>query len=133
MPGTLTSIAGATNYAMPDTCLTMIGTVPTSVPYPNTSTSLMASNSGMNFLLDFMPSVHMGTTHPISNGDEAGATGGGGLVSHSIMGSTSYLGGLMTILIEGMPAQCLSSTTMQNGINACGSTLTPTQFKIMGL
>jgi hypothetical protein len=135
MPGPLTSIAGAMNMGFPDVCLTMVGPAPAPIPYPNISVSTTSANPGMNMLLDFMPSVHQGTTHPMSNGDEPGASGGGGVVSHLIMGPTEYSTGLFNILIEGMAAQSLLSTTMQNGMaaNCPGVTMTPTQFSAIGL
>lgn len=131
----LTMGAGV-NMGFPDVCLTPAGTSIVPVPYPNINMSATTAPAAYNILVDCMPAINLLSMGLMSNGDEAGAAGGG-VVSHLIDGPTKYVTGCTTILVDGAPAQRLTSTTGQNCMgmtpNAIGSCLAPSQVTVLTL
>ena len=123
------------DMAMPDVCRTPapppVGMVP--IPYPNIAMRLLAlpPTTDLKHLIMFMPSHHIGTTIPISNGDQPGVLGG--VVSQIIMGPSRNIRCSTKILTGGMPATRMLDNTMQNLTNAMGMTLVPCQTKIIYL
>jgi hypothetical protein len=129
------SLPAGQDMAMPDVCKTPapppVGMVP--IPYPNIAQRVLAlpPTCNMKNLILFMPSHHIGTTIPISNGDEAGVLGG--VASGIIIGPSRSIKCSTKILTGGMPATRMLDNTMQNLTNASGMTLTPCQTKIIYL
>ena len=126
---------GGMNMAAPDVCKTPapppVGMVP--IPYPNMAQLLLAlpPTACLKVLIQAMPSHHLMTMTPLSNGDEAGVMGG--VVSQVFIGPSKHLMGSFSVLHCGMPATKLTSPTGQNGImmNAPGMTIVPSQVKVM--
>ena len=132
----LLSNQGGLNLAFPDVCNTPAAAgAPVPVPYPNISNCATANPSTVarTVLTGNMPSLNLNSQIPLSNGDEAGVQMG--VVSGMIMGPTRFLQGSNTVLVEGAPAQRLTSTTGQNGqSNNCpGVTLAPGQVTALVL
>jgi len=122
------------DMGMPDVCKTPapppVGMVP--IPYPNIAQLLMAlpPTTCLKVFISFMPAHHLGTTIPMSNGDEAGVMGG--IVSGIIMGPARNLMGSTKVFHGGMPATRMLDPAMQNLTNVpTGRTLVPSQFKVM--
>jgi hypothetical protein len=66
-----------------------------------------------------------------TNGDNAGV--GTGVASGTVMGPSRHTTAAFTVLVDGMPATRLTSTTMQNSTNAVGARLVPSQTKVLVL
>ncbi|WP_298771360.1 DUF4150 domain-containing protein [uncultured Shewanella sp.] len=126
---------GGTNYAYPDTCYTLVGTVTSAIPYPNVSEGTMCdpSTAVTTVLIDGGPSITQTSSITLSTGDSTGALGG--VASGQMMGPTSFTLGSTAVMVGGMPVQRLTSTTAQNGTspNCVGVTLVPSQYKVMVL
>jgi Toxin PAAR-like domain len=123
------------DMAMPDVCRTPAPppVVMVPIPYPNIAMRLLAlpPTTSMKDLILFMPSHHLGTTIPISNGDQPGVLGG--VVSQIIMGPSRSIRCSTKVLTGGMPATRMLDNTMQNLTNTSGMTLVPCQTKIIYL
>ncbi len=125
------------DFGMPDVCITPIpspaGPIPTPIPYPNLTVRTMAlpPTASMKHLITFMPTHHIGTTVPMSMGDNVGVIGG--VASGMMMGPARNLRSSMKVITGGMPATRWLDNTLQNSTNAPGMTLVPGQFKVLYL
>lgn len=121
----------AQSLAFPDVCLTPVPPAPSPVPvpYPNIAVSSMAIPNVLNFLICGMPVHNLGTTTPMTNGDNAGIATG--VASGTVMGPQRNLTGAFTCLIKGMPATRLTSVSLQNSTNAPGATISPSQTRVL--
>ncbi len=129
------SMPAGQDMAMPDVCKTPapppVGMVP--IPYPNMAMRVLALPPTTSFkhLILFMPSHHIGTTIPLSNGDNPGVLGG--VVSQIFMGPSRSIKCSTKVITGGMPATRMLDNTMQNLTNASGMTLVPCQTKVIYL
>ena len=55
----------------------------------------------------------------------------GGVVSGMEMGPSRCLDGANTVLVGGAPATRMTSPTLQNGVNAPGACLVPSQVSVL--
>jgi len=123
------------DLGFPDVCLTPYvgGVIP--VPYPDIAMTSTSAPAAYNVLVDCMPTINQLSMGLMSNGDEAGIAGG--ILSHLIDGQTTYMVGCFTILVDGVPAQRLTSVTGQNSLgmfpNASGICLLPSQVTVLTL
>ena len=117
------------DLAFPDVCLTPAGPVPVPIPYPNIAMGPTAIPSQMIVLIEAMPAHNLGTTTPLTNGDNAGVETG--VASGLVMGPSRHLTAAFTVLFGGMPATRLTSMTLQNSTNAPGARLVPSQVKVL--
>lgn len=99
------------------------------MPYPNIATSQMAVGAVYNVLFVGAPAHNLSTSIPLTNGDNLGV--GRGVVSGSVMGNARHTSGATTVLIGGAPATRLTSTSIQNGTNAPGMRIAPSQLKVL--
>lgn len=117
----------------PDVCITPSPAGPIPVPYPNTAQACLAlpPTTALNILIEAMPVHNMGTSVPISMGDNAGV--GLGVVSAMVMGPCHMLTGSFTCLFGGEPTWRLTSITAHNGLsmNCAGAALVPSQVKVL--
>jgi hypothetical protein len=120
-----------TDTAFPDVCLTPSPAGPVPVPYPNIAMGPMAVPNVPNILFMGTPAHNLGTTIPMTNGDNAGLATG--VASGTVMGPSRHLTGAFSILIKGMPASRMTSMSLQNNTNAPGCRLVPSQTKILML
>jgi hypothetical protein len=125
------------DLGVPDVCLTPVpspaGPIPTPIPYPNTAQRMMAlpPSCSMKQLISMMPAHNLGTTIPMSMGDNAGCMPGG-VASGMMMGPSRNIMGSVKVLTGGMPSTKMLSPTIQNMTNCPGGTsLVPSQFKVM--
>jgi hypothetical protein len=113
------------DIAFPDVCLTPAGPVVVPIPYPNIAMGPTAIPNQTTVMIMAMPAHNLGTTTPLTNGDNAGV--GTGVASGTVMGPSRHLTGSFTVLFEGMPATRLTSMSLQNSTNSPGARLVPSQ------
>ena len=113
------------DIAFPDVCLTPAGPVVVPIPYPNIAMGPTAIPNQTTVMIMAMPAHNLGTTTPLTNGDNAGV--GTGVASGTVMGPSRHLTGSFTVLFEGMPATRLTSISLQNSTNSPGARLVPSQ------
>ena len=127
---------GGMDMAPVDVCLTPVpspaGPVPTPMPYPNTAQRPMAlpPTTNMRHLISMMPAHHIGTTIPMTAGDNAGCMPGG-VASGMMMGPSKNLMGSIKVMTGGMPATTMLKPTLQNMTNAPGTSVAPSQTKVL--
>lgn len=113
----------------PDTCLTPTPAGPVPIPYPNIAMGPTAVPSQVTVLFFCTPAHNMGTTTPLTNGDNAGVATG--VASGLVMGPSRHVMASFTTLIGGMPATRLTSMTIQNSTNCPGARIVPSQPKVI--
>jgi len=118
-----------TDTAFPDVCLTPSPAGPVPVPYPNIAMGPMAVPNVPNILFMGTPAHNLGTTIPMTNGDNAGLATG--VASGTVMGTSRHLTGAFSVLIKGMPASRMTSMALQNNTNAPGCRVVPSQTKVL--
>ena len=116
------------DMGFPDVCLTP-APAPVPVPYPNITAGPMGVPAAYNILFMCAPAHNMGTTIPMTNGDNAGVSMG--VASGTVMGPSRHLTGSFTTLVGGMPATRLTSAALQNSTNCPGVRLVPSQVKVL--
>ena len=119
------------DMAFPDVCITPAFPSPIPIPYPNMAMGPTANpGTASRKVFINMMSVHtLRTEIPMTNGDNAGVNFG--VASGRVMGPSRHLTGAFSVLIEGMPASRLTSTSIQNGTNAPGMRIVPSQTKVL--
>lgn len=125
------SLAGM-DFGFPDVCLTPSPVGPIPVPYPNIAQlpTALPPTTSLKHLISMMPAHNIGTTIPMSMGDNAGVAGG--VASGMMMGPARNTMGSTKVFTGGMPATKWLSPAMQNMTNCpAGMTLVPGQFKVM--
>ncbi len=115
--------------AFPDVCLTPTPAGPVPIPYPNIAMGPTAVPNVPNILFMGTPAHNMGTTIPMTNGDNAGLATG--VASGLVMGPARHLTAAFSVLVKGMPATRLTSTSLQNSTNAPGCRVVPSQTKVL--
>jgi hypothetical protein len=117
----------------PDVCLTPAppSPAPVPIPYPNIALGPTANpgTASMRVLINMMPTHTLRTQVMLTNGDNPGVSLG--VASGRVMGPSRHLTGAFTFLVEGMPASRLTSVSLQNGTNAPGMRLVPSQTTVL--
>jgi hypothetical protein len=116
------------DMGFPDVCLTPMP-APTPMPYPNIAMGPMGVPAAYNVLFMCTPAHNMSTTVPLTNGDNAGVAMG--VASGTVMGPSRHLTASFTVLVGGMPATRLTSTSLQNNTNCPGMRIVPSQTKVL--
>jgi hypothetical protein len=116
------------DMGFPDVCLTPMP-APTPMPYPNIAMGPMGVPAAYNVLFMCTPAHNMSTSVPLTNGDNAGVAMG--VASGTVMGPSRHLTGSFTVLVGGMPATRLTSTSLQNNTNCPGMRVVPSQTKVL--
>jgi hypothetical protein len=125
---------GGMDFGMPDVCLTPAPPAPpVPIPYPNTSQKPMAlpPTTSLKHLIMMMPAHNVGTTVPMTNGDNAGVSMG--VASGTVMGPGRNTLSSMKVISGGMPITRMLDMSLQNSTNAPGVTLAPSQTKVLVL
>lgn len=117
------------DLGFPDVCLTPAVPAPVPIPYPNIAMGPTAIPSQFNTLILGAPVHNMGTTIPMTNGDNAGVATG--VASGTVMGPSRHVLGSFTVLVGGMPTTRLTSMTIQNSTNVPGVRLVPSQVRVL--
>ena len=118
------------DLGFPDVCLTPTP-APVPIPYPNIAMGPMAVAFTPTILTMCMPNHNMGTTIPMTNGDNAGVSLG--VASGTVMGPQRHVTGAFTVLLLGMPATRLTSVSIGNSTNAPGARIVPSQANVLML
>lgn len=118
-----------TDMGFPDVCLTPTPAGPVPIPYPNIAMGPMAIPNCPTILFMCTPAHNLGTTIPMTNGDNAGVNMG--VASGSVMGPSRHLTGAFTVLLNGMPAKRLTSVSLQNSTNCPGVRVVPSQALVL--
>jgi hypothetical protein len=124
------------DMGFPDVCNTPLAAgAPVPIPYPNIAMTATTAPAAYNVLVDCMPAINQMSYGLVSVGDQAGVMGG--VTDAMIGGQAQYIVGCITIMVDGVPAQRLTSVTGQNGVgtmsNAPGVTLVPSQVTVLTL
>jgi hypothetical protein len=114
-----------TDMGFPDVCLTPVPPAIVPIPYPNIAMGPMAVPNCPTILIMGMPAHNLGTSIPMTNGDNAGVSMG--VASGTVMGPSRHLTGAFTVLFQGMPATRLTSVSLQNSTNCPGVRIVPSQ------
>jgi hypothetical protein len=124
------SQGGGTDNAGPDACKTPTPGGPQPIPYPvNIAQGATATGAAMRVLFDGAPAHNLGTSIPMSNGDNAGTLGG--VVSNRFMGQVRHTAGATTVLVGGKPVTRATSPTASNNGNCVGARTVPSQRKVL--
>ncbi|HJL15504.1 MAG TPA: DUF4150 domain-containing protein [Sandaracinaceae bacterium LLY-WYZ-13_1] len=123
---------GGLDTGMPDVCLTPAAAgVPVPVPYPNVANGPTGVSAVYHVLFSCAPAHTLGTSVPLTNGDNAGVNMG--VASGTVMGPSRHLTGAFTCLVGGQPASRLTSVSLQNNTNCPGARVLPSQVSVMVL
>ena len=127
-----TTIAGGMqSITAPDVCNTVVGPAVSPIPYPDIGVPSSATPTATKvFIAGALALTKASKTEP-TNGDQPGASGGGGVVSTKIMGAAEYIMSSMKVKIEGNPAVRLTDTMKLNEGNTVGLNCAPSQTKVM--
>ncbi len=117
------------DFAFPDVCLTPAVPSPIPIPYPNMAMAPTAVPNQFTTFILAAPQHNLGTTTPMTNGDNAGVAMG--VASGTVMGPSRHMLGSFTTLISGMPATRLTSMTIQNSTNIPGMRVVPSQPRVI--
>ena len=120
-----TTSGGGLDLGLPDVCL------PGPVPYPNTASRAMGVGVADAILMAGAPAHNLGTVVPLSTGDSAGVLGG--VSSGTNMGASRRITHCKTILLKGKPGVRLGAQGTQNNGNCTGTTIVPSQLKVLFL
>jgi hypothetical protein len=114
------------DMGFPDVCLTPAPPAPPiPIPYPNIAMGPTAVPNCPTILIMAMPVHNLGTSIPMTNGDNGGLLTG--VASATVMGPSRHLTGAFTVLFMGMPASRLTSMSLQNSTNCPGARIVPSQ------
>ena len=124
------------DLGFPDVCNTPLAAgAPVPIPYPNIAMTATNVPAAYNVMADCMPAINQLSMGTLSNGDEAGVMGG--VASARFDGGLVYMVGCFTILVDGIPAQRMTSVTGQNAMgvmpNCPGMCLCPSQVTVLTL
>lgn len=120
---------GGMDIAFPDVCLTPAVPAPIPVPYPNLASGATAIPSQFKTIITGGPMHNLGTTIPMTNGDNAGVATG--VASGTVMGPARHTLGAFSVLVSGQPASRMTSMSMQNSTNIVGARLVPSQTSVI--
>lgn len=126
-------LTGMAIASVPDTCNTPAPpAAPVPIPYPNIAQiPLISGEVSTKVKIAGAPAVMKGAKTPLSNGDEAGVTGG--VSSGSFIGEMECAAGSSKVKVEGKPAVRMGDQTKHNKGNTMGSITVPSQaFVMMG-
>jgi len=129
------SLGPGMSLGFPDVCKTPVLGVPVPLPYPDMSFSATSEPMADNVLIECTPALNQVSLGLVSAGDDAGVQMG--LISEDISGETVYVVGCITVLVDCIPAQRLTSVTGQNAMgvlpNAPGVCICPSQVTVLAL
>jgi hypothetical protein len=120
----------ALTFGFPDVCITMIGPVPTPVPYPNFANASTGFPVPAHILMSVAPVQNQATMLFPTLGDLPGFLG---VASGTVLGPCQSLTHANTFLTGGLPTKRLSSMGFSNGINAPSTAIIPNQTKVLVL
>lgn len=120
---------GGTALGTPDVCLTPAVPAPVPIVYPNNASQALGTPAVNNVLFSSSPAHNLKTVVPTTSGDEPGVHGG--VASGTVMGSSRHVTSVSAVLIGGAPATRMTGQTLQNSSNCQGTSLSPSQTKVL--
>jgi len=117
------------DMGFPDVCLTPTPAGPIPIPYPNIAMGPTAIPAQVMVLAMCTPMHNMGTSIPLTNGDNAGVAMG--VASGMVMGPARHVLPSFTTIVGGMPGTKLTSMSIQNSTNCPGCRIVPSQTKVI--
>ncbi|MCY4305514.1 MAG: DUF4150 domain-containing protein [Aestuariivita sp.] len=111
------------SIAVPDICKVPPFAVP--APFPNNGLNATVVPTYYTIMINTQPELNIGACYAVTLGDEAGAMGG--VVSSTISGIGRPMLGSVVYFVGGMPSWRVTALTIQNMINAPGTTMVPSQ------
>ncbi len=126
-----TQAGGLDSVTAPDVCKTQVGPANVPIPYPNLGVPSGGMPVTIKVFIVGAPALTKASKVSPTNGDEAGASGGGGVVSGKIMGPAEYITSSMKVKLEGKPAVRLTDMIKTNDGNTIGLNSAPSQTKVM--
>jgi hypothetical protein len=122
---------GQDTVTAPDVCKTVVGPSVVPTPYPTVGMPPTANPTTTKVLITGMPALTKASKAVPTNGDEPGASGGGGVVSNKVMGPAEYIMSSMKVKLEGNPAVRMNDMVKINDGNTVGMDVAPSQTKVM--
>src|SRR4029079_13141320 len=98
---------------------------PVPIPYPNFALGPIGIPPAPNVLFTCTPAHNLLTTIPITLGDQPGIALG--VASGMVMGRAPRLTAMFPCLVDGIPAQRLTSIGLHNLTNMIGMRIVPSQ------
>lgn len=114
----------------PDVCITMMGPIPTPVPYPNVGNESTGLPVPTHILMSVSPVHNLATMLSPSMGDLPGFSG---VASGMVMGPCRSLTHANTFLTGALPTKRMGSTGLSNLSNTFSVACTPNQCKVLVL
>ena len=133
MPGLpVATLQNGQCLGFPDVCLTPVGPVDVPIPYPNIGMCPTGVMTTTTVLVVMMPALTQGSQLPMSQGDDAGASGG--VMSGMIMGPIAFRTASSKVSFQGQKVIVLTAMTAHNGASAkypAGVLMSPSQAKVL--
>ncbi len=107
------------NMGFPDVVNTVVGPATVPIPYPNLAQNATATGFATTVYVGMVNALNVGSTMPMTNGDEAGTAGPN-------MGKGSYTTGNPIVYVETLPAiQLCAPATGNNSVCGLDAALVP--------
>jgi hypothetical protein len=133
MPGLpVATLQNGQCLGFPDVCLTPVGPVDVPIPYPNIGMCPTGVMTTTTVLVANMPALTQGSQLPMSQGDDAGASGG--VMSGMILGPIAFRTASSKVAFQGQKVIVLTAMTAHNGASAnypAGVLMSPSQAKVL--
>ncbi|MEI7636767.1 MAG: DUF4150 domain-containing protein [Syntrophus sp. (in: bacteria)] len=126
-----TKAGGQETITVPDICKTVVGPSVVPMPYPAIGMPSTGNPSTTKVFIDGAMALTKASKVQPTSGDEAGASGGGGVVSSKVMGPIEYIMSSTKVKLEGNPAVRMTDTVKINDGNTIGMNAAPSQTKVM--
>ena len=128
-----TNSAGMVMMIAPDVCKTPMPPTgqPTPIPYPNMGQNAMFNPGTLasKITISGGMAATMKSEIPISNGDEAGVTGG--VSSSTFIQAVAFTKGSIKVTLQGNGALRMGDLSTHNNKNTVGMVSVPSQVKVM--
>ena len=111
------------SIAMPDVCKTPPFAIP--VPFPNIANNALAVPTYFTIMINGLPELNITGMYALTSGDEGGPLGG--VASMTIVGMGRAVMGSTFYFVGGAPSWRLLAPTIQNMVNAPGTSMVPSQ------
>lgn len=124
----ITTIAKGKTMATPDVCKTPTPGGPVPIPYVNNAMTMMGNPSTKKVLVNGSPALTKNSIISMSNGDNAGVTGG--VASNAFMQKVQFVSASKKVKFQGNPVVRVYDQIKANKGNAMGTVIQPSQSKV---
>lgn len=126
-----TLAGGMVSCTVPDICKTVVGPADVPIPYPNMGMPSTGEPPAERVFIAGSPALTLSSKIVPTQGDQPGASGGGGVVSSEIMGEAAFTMGSLIVRIEGKPAVRMADLMTTNANNTLAMDAAPSQTVVM--